>query len=62
MLPEFNKWLNIITFEYEPDDIEYDRERNPDLTFITINNIHIYFHVEYDDEKKNKIIDYINNL
>jgi hypothetical protein len=59
ILPEFNKWFNVITNEHEvteeiiPDDIE-----NRKLNFIQIEDIHIY----YPDEDKEKIDSFIARL
>jgi Cft2 family RNA processing exonuclease len=59
LLPEFNKWLNVATFEYEPEDIEFDKEVTRQFCFLQIGDIHIYYPIEYDNEKIQKIINYI---
>jgi len=60
-LPEFNKWLNVATIEYEPEDIEFNSETNK-FNFTKVGDIHIYYPIEYDEEKIQSIIDYINDL
>ena len=61
ILPEFNKWLNVSTFEYESEDIEFDTEIN-EFVFAKAGDIHIYYPAKYDDEKIQSIIDFINKL
>jgi len=62
MLPGFNKWLNVATFEYEPEDIDFDTEKVVPLAFVQVGDIHIYHPVEYDDDKIQLMIDYIKEL
>jgi Cft2 family RNA processing exonuclease len=61
-VPEFNKWLNLVTFEYEPEDIESDTEENVELVFLKIGDVHIYYPNNYDTEKVQSIINCINEL
>jgi Cft2 family RNA processing exonuclease len=60
LLPEFNKWFNIVTLEYEPEDIEF--KTNIQFGFAQVNDIHIYYPIGYDDEKLQSILDYISKL
>jgi hypothetical protein len=62
ILPEFNKWLNISSFEYEPEDIEFKTGTNTQFDFMQIGDIHIYYPIGYDNEKIQLIIDCINEL
>jgi len=61
MLPEYNKWLNILTFEYEPEDIEFNDEMN-EFGFANVGDIHIYYPIKYEKEKIQAIINYIKEL
>jgi metallo-beta-lactamase family protein len=61
ILPEFNKWINVSTSEYEPEDIEFISETN-EFIFAKADDIHIYYPAGYDEEKIQSIVDYINNL
>jgi metallo-beta-lactamase family protein len=61
ILPEFNKWINVSSIEYEPEDIEFISESN-EFIFTKTGDVHIYYPVGYDGEKIQSIIDYINNL
>jgi Cft2 family RNA processing exonuclease len=60
LLPEFNQWLNIATLEYEPEDIEF--EKNVQFAFVKVADIHLYYPIGYDGEKLQSIIDYIGEL
>ncbi|MDR2782625.1 MAG: MBL fold metallo-hydrolase [Treponema sp.] len=57
VLPEFNKWFNVVTLEYEPEDIEFKTEDQ--FSFVQVSGIHIYYPVSFDNEKLQTIIDYI---
>jgi Cft2 family RNA processing exonuclease len=60
LLPEFNQWFNIATLEYEPEDIEF--EKNVQFAFVKVDDIHLYYPIGYDGEKLQSIIDYIGEL
>jgi Cft2 family RNA processing exonuclease len=62
LLPKFNEWLNITSFEYEPDNIDYNKKIDTALSFRQIGDIHIYFPTDYNEEKIISIINYINEL
>jgi len=67
LLPEFNKWFNINSKEYEIDENEEDKavveyEIAQQFKNINIDEIHMYFPVGYDEEKINKIIECIKTL
>jgi Cft2 family RNA processing exonuclease len=61
-LPEFNKWLNVVTLGYEPEDIELKNETDMQFKFVKVNDIQIYYPSGYDNEKIQSIIDHINEL
>jgi Cft2 family RNA processing exonuclease len=61
ILPEFNKWLNVSKYEYEPEDIKLGTDIN-EFVFSKIGDIHIYYPKKYDEEKIELIINYINEL
>lgn len=50
--------MNVSTFGYEPEDIEFDKETD-EFAFVKVGDIHIYYPIKYDDEKIQSIIDYI---
>jgi Cft2 family RNA processing exonuclease len=58
ILPEFNKWLSVLTFEYEPEDVNFGTAIN-EFIFTKVGDIHIYYPKTYDEEKKLSIIEYI---
>jgi predicted metal-dependent RNase len=67
LLPEFNKWFNINTEEY---DLEIDENDNNIIEFetsqqyknVNLDELHIYFPIDYDENKIKKIIEYIKKL
>jgi predicted metal-dependent RNase len=62
ILPKFNEWLNFASFEYEADDINFDKKLDIKYSFVKVADIHIYYPTEYDNEKIQQIINYINEL
>jgi len=62
-LPDFNKWFNLNTnVQEEPEEIVIIDEENKCFSFTQIGNIHIYFPNNYDKDKIDSIIEYINKL
>jgi metallo-beta-lactamase family protein len=64
LLPEYNKWFNIFSKEYElnetdENDGKMEYESVQQFRNINIDEMHIYFPIEYDEEKIRKIIEYI---
>jgi len=60
ILPEFNKWLNVLTFEHELEDINFDTVTD-EYIFTNAGDIHIYYPKTYDKEKILSVIEYIKN-
>ena len=62
MLPEFNNWINLTSYENETEDFDYTSETITELAFIKINDFHIYYPVELEREKMEALTDFINEL
>jgi hypothetical protein len=60
ILPEFNKWLNVLSFDYEPDEVIFDTIIN-EFILTKAGDIHIYYPKTYSEEKILSIIEYIKN-
>jgi Cft2 family RNA processing exonuclease len=58
LLPEFNQWLNTVSLEYEPEDIEF----KPDMLYVQVEAIRLYYPIGYDEEKLQSILGYISKL
>jgi len=61
-LPEFNKWINLSSYENETDDIDYANEEKLELAFIKVNDFHIYYPSRLRTEKVEALADFINEL
>jgi metallo-beta-lactamase family protein len=61
ILPEFNQWFNVSTFMHEPEDIDFESDKNK-YVLTKAGDIHIYFPTGYDDEKIRSTIEFINKL
>ena len=63
ILPNFNKWLDISSFEeFEPEDTGLNENVDKQFSFAQVGGIHIYYPKEYGDEKIQSITNYINGL